>query len=1065
MAAPSSSSTSPSYERGDSPLSQYEGADLKGSIPPGGPEQSRSGRGQQAANPRKRSLSEEIIDFVGQSKRKRKKRIRYSCSECHRRKHKCDRQMPCGSCVDRGISDLCRPAEDNDQEDAQVKERIRLLEQAVVKLIRGDPVANRRDPLGIEDWGRRGHVGGGMTTTEGGAESSLMNRTEEGGGASHQDEAMILASLRDRIESGSEGVKFEEPSSRTVEKPSTSSDHGGNSHNSDVEGELARDGDGWYGAQAVPSVSKRAIATQVNGKRLTFSAESRGLPSSFQLRRLIKEGGAPEGILVDLVGQLPAKLQTERLIDVFFRDINECMNPIDEADFRRSYNNTCGFLWDRKAQFGEGGARHISFLALLLIIVATVLLSQPPDMGSEVDGSEASVRLCHAAARSISVATAIKADDLNLVHAYLYLSRFFIVQRKAKQGWSTLGSAIRAAQAIGLHRDGRRLGLDGVATEKRRRAWSLVYYADKTTSMLLGRPQAIHESCCDTLPPSAVELPAKPLAGSSRLTGTNSPGVYIFVRLRHELARITGKVIDHFQNVSTPRRYTNVLAIDAELENFRRALPSIYRLEVETGNSQERDRFDALCPWLPFHRFLLNMEWCFVRIALHRPYFIANSEKYAQSKALALESAKADRNARIEFRSKVSWGRDRARKTFLAGLFRYFNATLTFGIALLMKPRGPEASEYRSYLEEFVELHRHQKEDPDQMNKQEVEIIQLFLAKASNPASSVKSDSHATRKRAASSSSRAKGGGGGGGKGDDGAQSLNQKLVSKHDQATGAVSSADGGDQGPRETNRAAAQFQGVDQSPGVTSLTEPTPPNQTPTQMLGNNQWPFSPGSFTDEEQNEPGFAQYILNTLQIYDTENQSSPDALSVIPRLGGNAGGEDSGRPSSHSGASVQQQQQHHHHPHSRQGREQAGLGDEGSGFNLVGRGMSGGGAQTEESTLGFDFGSIASPQHLLSGFDYSTFQSTSFAEITGNQDDPSLHQTYNGRQAGTRHDFGGVPGGGERTGHPGATGSMMSANVNNFTSWLQMIDAIVPSQQQGNSGANAAGEHGSSSSTS
>lgn len=35
-------------------------------------------------------------------------RIHYSCAECHRRKHKCDRQYPCGPCIDRGIGESCR---------------------------------------------------------------------------------------------------------------------------------------------------------------------------------------------------------------------------------------------------------------------------------------------------------------------------------------------------------------------------------------------------------------------------------------------------------------------------------------------------------------------------------------------------------------------------------------------------------------------------------------------------------------------------------------------------------------------------------------------------------------------------------------------------------------------------------------------------------------------------------------------------------------------------------------------------------------------------------------------
>lgn len=66
-----------------------------------------------------------------------------------------------------------------------------------------------------------------------------------------------------------------------------------------------------------------------------------------------------------------------------------------------------------------------------------------------------------------------------VVLAQMFAARFLTVQRQSAESWSMLGNAIRAAQAIGLHRDGSKLGLDAVTTERRRRLWSLIFVSAK----------------------------------------------------------------------------------------------------------------------------------------------------------------------------------------------------------------------------------------------------------------------------------------------------------------------------------------------------------------------------------------------------------------------------------------------------------------------------------------------------------------------------------------------------------------------------------------------------------
>jgi hypothetical protein len=52
--------------------------------------------------------------------------------------------------------------------------------------------------------------------------------------------------------------------------------------------------------------------------------------------------------------------------------------------------------------------------------------------------------------------------------------------RRLAEGWSEFRAAISIGQALGLHRDGKKLGLDDYMIEYRRRLWSYLVHADAT---------------------------------------------------------------------------------------------------------------------------------------------------------------------------------------------------------------------------------------------------------------------------------------------------------------------------------------------------------------------------------------------------------------------------------------------------------------------------------------------------------------------------------------------------------------------------------------------------------
>ena len=630
------------------------------------------------------TVADAVAASLGSKRERKRKRIHYSCAECHRRKHKCDRQTPCQPCIDRGLGDSCRPFEDGDQF-GDMRDRVQRLEDIVeglavaqAELAKELSEARRNgfEYIEIDSSGDEQHENIDPQNSQHALskpkprKKRRLIRPDTARGMEREElynsEAHAIAAVKGEIVDSSSnqrssGVRYDE---------------GGNP----LEGGLARDGDSWFGALALPSVSRGVIETEINGERLELGANFPRFPASVKLHRLIHEGGAPENILQELMACLPSKADTDRLLDIYFRDINHTRLPIHEGTFRQSYEELMEFRWgNAKEERGDDGARHVPFLAFLFAILATAMRSLPESMGSEAEAKKGAMRLYHACRRTINIASTIRVDHIDLVLAHLFAARFLICQRQSAESWSLLGNAIRAAQAIGLHRDGSKLGLDAITTERRRRLWALIFYMDKTTSILLGRPQAIQEFHCDTLPPSDIDIDTMPRAARPYVPRTKPrphtpPGVFLFVAIRHELARLTGKIVEHFQNLASPRRYADVVALDEELEKFRREIPDIYRMDRgEDGSCTGTDKaFDDVCPWLPLHRYLLNIEYHYVRIALHRPYVLRNSEKYSHSRAAAFESAKTDKMVRHTYRLDVKWEPDRARKVHMGGLYRLF---------------------------------------------------------------------------------------------------------------------------------------------------------------------------------------------------------------------------------------------------------------------------------------------------------------------------------------------------------------------------------------------------------
>ncbi|OSD04240.1 hypothetical protein PYCCODRAFT_1387107 [Trametes coccinea BRFM310] len=621
-----------------------------------------------------RRRSEDELDSARAHKKPRT-RVSYSCGECHRRKQKCDRQVPCSHCVARKVPELCKPYTPG-KTDQDIHVRLARLEHIIETAL-------------PHYWSQ------GVATP-----------SSEAGGAHDRRRSMSPA------EDGRRSPAEDE----------------------DPSGDIFESGR-WYGKSASGLVAAPAVLEQLEHMVPNQGSENEanhtadhdlfkpdhkpGLVPVEQtamerLQRLIRDCGYSSDRLQTLYDELPPRKLRDELIDYYFATINWTRYPISEHEFRASYAT---FLANEQ---NPANPHNLRFLPLLFVVLAISIRVAPERIGgSEQNKKTAGSRFYWCSRRALLIIAAIHPDCFEIVLIRMLSARFLVLDRRLTESWSQLGAAVRTAQAIGLHRDGADMGMEPLQVERRRRIWSNLYHADRSIALVLGRPIAIHDSYTSTRPPSNTE--EMTASGQFKVVPLSQPTRLTFLILRHHLAEIMGRMSDFFQNVHSPRHYSDVLALDDELLKYKQNLPPFLSLDPDTSLDQSH-------PFIPLQRFLLVTEFLFVRISLHRPYLLRklSSTKYARSRNACFESALKDYEVRQEYFSTISrTGRDP-----VASAYREFQAAMIAGIYLVLYPKGKDAEKMLAVMDTFLERSERIPE-MDDITRREMNIIEFLKSRSS----------------------------------------------------------------------------------------------------------------------------------------------------------------------------------------------------------------------------------------------------------------------------------------------------------------------------------------------
>lgn len=165
------------------------------------------------------------------------------------------------------------------------------------------------------------------------------------------------------------------------------------------------------------------------------------------------------------------------------------------------------------------------------------------------------------------------------VEALMLMTLCYLNRSQNNLAWVQLGTAIRIAQALGLHTDTKLWQHESRSIlEHRRRLWWSLYDLDIWLSYYLGRPHSIDETVCSVAVPSDSDLTQVPY---------NPPGYSgLNVHLSRVLARFTASL--RLWKTKREQSRNEIRSYITELETWWNGLPAYFKTNMSSPPSYVR---------------------------------------------------------------------------------------------------------------------------------------------------------------------------------------------------------------------------------------------------------------------------------------------------------------------------------------------------------------------------------------------------------------------------------------------------------------------------------------------
>ncbi|KAI1124186.1 hypothetical protein F5Y10DRAFT_37258 [Nemania abortiva] len=492
---------------------------------------------------------------------RKRRRIVISCTECHRRKQKCDRKLPCTNCQSRNKESSCR--------------------------------------------------------------------YETGTPITKIDSKSTPSSL-----SLSNGSNHDRPSEAPDTKSASAADFG-------------------YSASAGSSSTLGILRKIENAAGAPLAGMPSEIPSeeSYDMRERYKS----------LIRQLPARTYVERLIDIYFHDVNWQYFGIDEPLIRDLMNKWYSLPFNVLSGSGplalDPMLRALPALLFQMMACALLYLPQETEKSFEclkytnnMSFDDLSVEYSEA---GMAILTLLGKRQMSIITVLAGWCRASLLKYSGMvtEAWHQVGTSIRDAQGIGLHRDQAdpQPTTDDSSEEVMEKMWRAQHHRmvwlilmgwDLHTGAVLGRPTSIDHRLINRsfpidaiIPKNGKRVPLVPRTDDDPPTPLTR-GIWSWQVM---------KTLREIQNLEKegpfPKDFSKVEKIHAEILEIKSRTPPPFRSE------NPDTRFDHLpeCWWLPYARAQLPQLHAFNILALHRPYVFTRPASRNAALQASLEMLESQR--------------------------------------------------------------------------------------------------------------------------------------------------------------------------------------------------------------------------------------------------------------------------------------------------------------------------------------------------------------------------------------------------------------------------------------
>ncbi|KAF8760204.1 hypothetical protein RHS01_01502 [Rhizoctonia solani] len=285
----------------------------------------------------------------------------------------------------------------------------------------------------------------------------------------------------------------------------------------------------------------------------------------------------------------------------------------------------------------------------------------------------------------------IQGPTLERITAMILIAIYLENEGIVNEYYGTIGSAIRTAQSMGMHRDGeKKWCMNPVEAEQRRRLWWILYTHDRLQNFVLCRPYVIHDQHCDTdLPLNADqaelieerELVSHPI---------NQPTEHTFQLLEISWSQLLGQMSDSCFNIITPS-YGAVIHMENQIRLFESGLPNAFKHGATEGSAR---------PYIMFQTQLLNLQIYHARVLLLRPFIYKRDVPPYTEEHRALRET-FDQHAcdvciqvwLLAFQQVMHSQIPRHQLRWFLCIISIFDAALTLASVLVLQPHHPLADD------------------------------------------------------------------------------------------------------------------------------------------------------------------------------------------------------------------------------------------------------------------------------------------------------------------------------------------------------------------------------------